>query len=105
MRYVDFGSVENYYYRLVVQQVLSGLGDSGLADVPGALEDVTCLALNQLPPRYARHSIDTVFYVPVEQQQEMIRAVKLAVERAAKYVQEHPRLPVTCELPEGMLPG
>jgi hypothetical protein len=104
-RYIDFDSVENYYFRLVVQHVLSEYGSDRLADVPGALEDVACLALNQLPPRYIRHTIDTAFFLSVDEQQEMIRAVKLAVERAAKFVAEHPRLPLTGELPHGELPG
>jgi hypothetical protein len=104
-RYIDFDSVENYYFRLVTQHVISEYGATALADVPGALEDVACLALNQLPPRYIRHTIDTVFYLSVEEQQEMIRAVKLAVERAAKFVGEHPRLPLTGELPHGELPS
>jgi hypothetical protein len=105
VRYLDFDSVENYYFRLVVQQITSAFGESPLADVPGALEDVACLALNQLPPRYVRHSIDTAFYLSVEEQQEMIRAVKLAVERAVKFVSENPRLPLTDALPHGELPA
>lgn len=105
MRAADFDSVENYYYRLVVQHIAASLSSSPLADVPGALEDVACLALNQLPPRYMRHSIDTAFYLSVEEQQGMVRAVQLAVERAARYVQAHPRLPLTGELPHGELPS
>lgn len=105
VRYIDFDSMENYYFRLVVQHIVSEYGSSELAEVAGALEDVACLALNQLPPRYVRHSIDTAFYLSVEEQQEMIRAVKLAVERAKHFVEAHPRLPLTGELPHGELPG
>jgi hypothetical protein len=105
VRYIDYNTLENYYVRLVVQHITAEYGDSPMADVPGALEDVACLALNQLPPRYVRHSIDTAFYLSVEEQQDMIRAVKLSVERAMRYVQEHPRLPLTDELPHGELPG
>lgn len=104
-RYIDFDSVENYYFRLVAQHVISEYGSAELADIPGALEDMACLALNQLPPRYVRHTIDTAFYLSIEEQQEMIRAVKLAVERAAKFVAEHPRLPLIDELPHGELPN
>jgi competence protein ComFB len=68
--------------------------------MPGALEDVACLALNQLPARYVRHSIDTAFYLSVDEQQEMIRAVELAVDRAAEYVQSHPRMPLAEQMPE-----
>ncbi len=104
-RLIDFDSLENYYFRLVVQHIVSEYGHTEMAEIPGALEDVACLALNQLPPRYVRHSIDTAFYLSVEEQQEMIRAVKLSVERAKRFVDEHPRLPLTGELPHGELPG
>jgi competence protein ComFB len=104
-RLIDFTSMENYYVRLVVQHVTAEHGNSPLAEQPGALEDVACLALNQLPPRYVRHSIDTAFYLSVEEQQDMIRAVKLAVDRAVRFVEDHPRLPLTGELPHGELIG
>lgn len=103
MVHVDFGSLENYYQRLVVQRLMQEYGETEIAATPGALEDIACLALNQLPPRYVRHSIDTAFYLGVEEQQEMVRAVELAVERAYEYVAENPRLPLSTELPIGNL--
>lgn len=100
---VNFDSVTNYYHSLVVQQILKDYSNSDIASTEGALEDIACLALNQLPPRYVRHSIDTAFYLSVEEQQEMLRAVELAVERAVEYVSENPRLPLSTELPIGEL--
>lgn len=101
MAHVDFDSVKNYYQSLVVQQIIKSYGDSEMASTEGALEDIACLALNQLPPRYVRHSIDTAFYLSIEEQQEMVRAVELAVERAVEYVSDNPRLPLGTELPIG----
>jgi len=103
MVHVDFSSLENYYQQLVVQRLMQEYGETEVAAIPGALEDIACLALNQLPPRYVRHSIDTAFYLSVEEQQEMVRAVEIAVERAYEYVSENPRLPLGTELPIGNL--
>ena len=104
MHFINFDSVQNYYERLVFQQIVNELGDSELATTPGALEDIACLALNQLPPRYVRYAVDTSFYLNVDEQQEMGRAVELAVQRATKFVMEHPRMPLSKELPRGELP-
>ena len=101
MAFVDFDSVKNYYYNLVIQHVLKTYGEAEISAADGALEDIACLALNQLPPRYGRNSVDTAFYLSVEEQQEMVRAVELAVERAAEYVSDNPRLPLGTELPSG----
>lgn len=101
MSSTDFASVENYYFRLVVQHISASLAESPLAGVPGALEDVACLALNQLPTRYMRRGNDSPAYLSAEEEQEMVRAVRLAVERAARYVQSHPRLPASGGLPHG----
>ena len=51
---------------------------------PDYLEDVACVALNQLPARYVRHEVDLAFYIPVEERLEMERAVAQAVARAAR---------------------
>lgn len=100
MTTLNLDSVENYYQRLVFQYIISEYGDSDLATNPGALEDVACLALNQLPARYVRHTVDTAFYITVDEQREMIDAVRSAVNRAVEYVREHPREPMTGKLPE-----
>lgn len=103
MHKVDFDSLENYYQRLVCQYILDNLAYGPLAETPGALEDVACLALNQLPSRYVRHTVDTAFYISVQELQEMQRAVEEAVLRAARYVAENPRSSQG-ELPGGILP-
>jgi competence protein ComFB len=99
MQFINFESIRNYYEGYVFEQISRKYGESDLINQQGALEDIACLALNQLPARYVRHSIDTAFYLSVEEQQEMIRAVELAVDRAADYVKLHPRLPLAERLP------
>lgn len=91
IRGVNFEDVENYYRRLVIEYISASLSDSPLAAVPGALEDVACLALNQLPPRYVRYSVDATFYASEPELEEMSRAVADAVGRAVEYVLHHPR--------------
>jgi competence protein ComFB len=105
MRYVQFNTIENYYQRLVTQLIISEYAGGPLGDVPGALEDIACLALNQLPPRYVRHAVDTAFYLSVEEQQAMIQRARAAVERAANFVNANPREALTGEMPQGELPG
>jgi competence protein ComFB len=99
VRFINFETIKNFYESYVYEQISRNYGESELAEQPGALEDIACLALNQLPPRYVRHSIDTAFYLTIEEKQEMIRAVELAVDRAASYVRQHPRLPLVEQLP------
>ncbi len=99
MQFINFEAIHNYYESYVFEQISKKYGTSELANQPGALEDIACLALNQLPARYVRHSVDTSFYLSVEEKQEMIRAVEIAVDRAAAYVGQHPRLPLVEHLP------
>jgi hypothetical protein len=93
MSQVDFDSCRNFYEKLVFQQVLALYGQSALAAVPGALEDIACLALNQLPARYIRYQVDASFYMATEEEALMIAAVEEAVNRAALHVSGNPRGP------------
>jgi len=103
MHEINFESIFNYYQRMVYDHILAEYGESELAIRPGALEDVACLALNQLPPRYVRHGLDTTFYISKEERQEMLNAVEAAVERAAEYVFKNPREIESGEVPRGEL--
>lgn len=91
MTKLDFSVVQNYYRRLVVEHIVSEYGVSDLAQVPGALEDVACLALNRLPPRYVRHKVDAAFYLDREELGEMQRQVRAAVQYAVERVAANPR--------------
>lgn len=91
MRYVDFDSVSNYYERLVREQIMLEYSESAMAGQTGALEDIACLALNQLPPRYMRFAVDTSFYLTASELQQMHEEVCAAVKRAAEFVMSNPR--------------
>jgi competence protein ComFB len=55
------------------------------------LEDVACVALNHLPARYVRHSVDIAFYLTGEEREKVFHDVKQAVEAAFAFVADNPR--------------
>lgn len=86
---MNFEQIHNYYEQLVQRQILETLVQPGVAPDEDFLEDVACVALNQLPARYVRHEVDLAFYMPVQEQLQMQEAVKHAVESAARFVAGH----------------
>ena len=54
---------------------------------PGLLADVACVALNRLPPRYIRHTVDFSFYQSDRERLEHGREVAAAVRHAFEFVQ------------------
>ncbi|MCI1191386.1 late competence development ComFB family protein [Calidifontimicrobium sp. SYSU G02091] len=54
---------------------------------PGLLADVACVALNRLPPRYIRHTVDFSFYQSDRERVEQAREVRAAVRHAFEFVQ------------------
>ena len=57
-------AIDNFYERLVVDAIEATREASDTADY---LTDVMCVALNRLPTRYYRHSIDMMFYLADEE--------------------------------------
>ncbi|MDP3084873.1 MAG: late competence development ComFB family protein [Rubrivivax sp.] len=51
------------------------------------LADVTCVALNRLPPRYIRHAVDYLFYLTDRERQQHAKSVREAVRHAFEFVQ------------------
>lgn len=85
---VDFSSIRNHHEQAVFDAVLQGAarypalqGDSEL------LADVACVALNRLPPRYIRHSVDLSFYQGERERLASDQALRDAVEYAFGFVQ------------------
>jgi hypothetical protein len=50
--------------------------------------DIACVALNHLPPRYVRHTVDMAFYLSPRERQEMEEKVAEAVRTAIAFVRE-----------------
>ncbi|PAV26331.1 late competence development protein ComFB [Tamilnaduibacter salinus] len=80
--------IDNFYERLVADEV-DRQREPG--DEPDFLEDVMCVSLNALPPRYYRHSIDMMFYLSAMEMAEMEERVSRAVTDAFAYVRGHTR--------------
>ncbi len=81
---MNFESIRNYYEQLVIDEVMLKVASEN--SDPDFLEDVTCLALNKLPPRYLRHEVDMAFYLTSDERQQMYDSVAGAVREAADYV-------------------
>jgi len=77
-------SVHNYYEHMVLEQLLRA-SERAKTD-PDFLADVTCVALNRLPPRYVRHDVDMTFFLSPMEMEEMDNKVALAVNAAIDYV-------------------
>jgi len=81
--------IHNYYEHLVLDKIARlGLEKTKSADY---LADVTCLALNQLSPRYIRYEVDMAFYLPQSERQQMEMNVDIAITTATKYLDENPK--------------
>ncbi|NTS77797.1 late competence development ComFB family protein [Catenovulum sp. SM1970] len=78
--------IHNYYEKLVVDK----LTDSGLADSKGSdfLADLSCLVLNQLPPKYIRYEVDMAFYLPQAERLQMEMNVNTAIKSALRFLKE-----------------
>ena len=83
-------SIHNYYERLVIDQVIRS-SDRASSD-SDFLADVTCVALNHLPPRYIRHDVDMTFFLSPVELEEMADKVVKAVNDAVSYVEEREQL-------------
>jgi hypothetical protein len=86
---MNFEQIHNYYEQLVLRHILETLVRHGEQPDEDYLEDVACVALNQLPARYVRHEVDLVFYMPAQERSQMQEAVKHAVESAARFIASH----------------
>lgn len=86
MSYRD--AIDNFYERLVVDAIDATREPGDTADF---LTDVMCVALNRLPSRYYRHTIDMMFYLADEELRGMKDKSLAAVESARDFVREHQR--------------
>lgn len=86
----DVDSIQNYYERLVLQEVAlqSNRVQAGDSDF---LADVACVALNRLPPRYIRHNVDMSFFMSPQELHEIEEKIKNAVSIALNYVESRER--------------
>lgn len=81
--------IKNHYETMVMDYLSSLPVYAQRQDDQAFLQDVVCVALNQLPPKYVRHTIDLVFYMTVPELQEMENRVRNAVDSAIETVTAH----------------
>lgn len=88
---MTFESLHNYYERLVSDHLLTTLGQLAQTD-PDYLEDIACVALNQLPARYIRHDVDFVYYLPADERIKIDNDVRKAVDMAIEFVSKRRKM-------------
>lgn len=84
-------NIHNHYEKLVFDEVLAHQAKTGKTLDESMLEDVVCVALNNLPARYVRHSVDIAFYLTMPEREQMDKLVRNAVKDAFKLVSKNPR--------------
>lgn len=87
---MNFEGIYNYYERLVYDEIMRQFAQQTVAFSKDDAEDIACLALNHLPARYVRHSVDTAFFLTSDERKKMDLAVSLAVDTAYQRVRSHP---------------
>lgn len=83
-------SIHNHYEKLVFDEVMHQQSETGVLYEEHVLEDVVCVALNHLPSRYVRHSVDIAFYLTIDEREQMQALVRDAVEQAFTIVTANP---------------
>ena len=87
MSSVDFTSLYNHHEREVFAAVIASAPRyPNLAKDDDLLCDVACVALNRLPPRYIRHTVDFSFYLTEQERLQMDNAIVDAVAYAFNFV-------------------
>jgi hypothetical protein len=78
--------ISNYYEKLVVDEIM---GRQEIDENDDVLIDIACVALNQLPSRYFRYSVDMAFYLSASENVKMEEDVKKSVDHAIAFVRDH----------------
>ena len=77
-----FDNIHNYYEHLVLQRLNDMVQADFIDTDQNFLEDVACVALNQLPARYVRYDIDMVYYMTIKEREQIEYEVHKAVTAA-----------------------
>lgn len=85
--HVEIASVHNYYERLVIEAIMH-TNERATSD-SDFMADVSCVALNHLPPRYIRHDVDMSFFMSPTEREETADKVQQAVDHAIEFVLAH----------------
>lgn len=50
------------------------------------LPDLCCLVLNKVPPRYVRHDVDTAFYTPDPEWEQLEKKIRAAIKESEAFL-------------------
>ncbi|MGB0937960.1 MAG: late competence development ComFB family protein [Colwellia sp.] len=53
------------------------------------IDDLFCIVLNKLPPRYIRHEVDISFYMPSQEREDLSQNIIKATEQALTTLKEN----------------
>ena len=83
-------TIHNHYETLLEDEIArQGLNEKLDADT---LADFRCTALNMLPPRYIRYSVDLAYFTSGKEKQSMIERTRRAVDESlALIAQRNPQ--------------
>lgn len=81
-------AIDNFYEPLVAEAIDETREEGDNQDF---LADVMCVALNRLPAKYYRHSIDMMFYLADGELETMKKNSLTAVQEAREFVRSHQR--------------
>ena len=79
--------IHNYYEHMVVEYIRTLDAVKGKEN--DYLADLTCLALNQLTPRYIRYEVDMAFFLANSERQQMHMNVINAVQSGIDFLNKH----------------
>jgi len=82
----EFASIHNHHEQAVFAAVMEVRAAYPSVAEAGLLADVACVALNRLPARYIRHSLDYAFYLSERDAAANQAAVVDAVRHAFEFV-------------------
>jgi hypothetical protein len=91
--HMPFESIQNYHEQLVLNRIFEVLAPKGESLDEDFLDDVVCVALNSLPPRYVRHAVDYLSHLSAEQAEKLHAAVDEAIRQAAHTVHTRRKAP------------
>jgi hypothetical protein len=83
-------NIYNHYEKLVIDEVMRVQSGEGNTHDPAMLEDVVCVALNNLPARYVRHPVDIAYYLTASEREKIANMVRQAVKEAFILVTSNP---------------
>ena len=86
---MPFDNIHNYYETVVLTRLKEMVDADFIDSDPQFLEDVACVALNQLPARYIKHDIDMVYFMTIEEREKMEYEVHKAITSAIEYVTQN----------------